>query len=203
MSTIGDLTLFDSIIALIFLFFMIRGVWIGFMRQLAAFLALVGSYWLAGRYSGELIPYVQQFVENPKMVFLASFAGLFLISAVVFILAGKVLRRVMEISLLGWFDRFLGLLLGGVKAAVIAVLLFMVLASTLSASNSMLSKSLSAPYLKQAAEVGRQIIHDSKLREEFIPKEPAIKVKDIPAAVSKIIDDQAKKAAVEQGSKKK
>lgn len=195
MISIGDLTSFDSIIALLFLIFIARGIWIGFMRQLAAFLALVGSYWLAGRYSGELMPYVKQFVENPKLVFLASFALLFLVSALLFILAGKVLHRVMEITLLGWFDRFLGLLLGCVKAGVLSVLLYMFLSSMLSSSNTLLSKSLSAPYLKQGADVVRRIIQDRQLREEFVPKEPAIKAEDIPAAVSRLIKGREKETA--------
>jgi len=195
MISIGDLTSFDSIIALLFLIFIARGIWIGFMRQLAAFLALVGSYWLAGRYSGELMPYVKQFVENPKLVFLASFALLFLVSALLFILAGKVLHRVMEITLLGWFDRFLGLLLGCVKAGVLSVLLYMFLSSMLSSSNTLLSKSLSAPYLKQGADVVRRIIQDRQLREEFVPKEPAIKAEDIPAAVSRLIKGRKKETA--------
>ena len=169
------------------------------MRQLAAFLALVGSYWLAGRYSGELIPYVKQFVENPKLVFLASFALFFLVSAILFILAGKVLRRVMEITLLGWFDRFLGLLLGGVKAGVLSVLLYMFLSSMLSSSNTLLSKSLSAPYLKQGADVVRRIIQDRQLREEFVPKEPAIKAEDVPAAVSRLMKGRKKETV--QGKK--
>ncbi len=173
------------------------------MRQLTTFLALVGSYWLAGRYSSELIPYVKQFIENPKMVFLASFVGLFLISAIMFILAGKVLRRVMEISLLGWFDRFLGLLLGCVKAAVISILLFMFLASTLSASNTMLNKSFCASYLKQASEIVRQIIHDRKLREQFMPKEAAIKPEEIPGAVSRFLDGQKKKEETKEKSGRK
>ncbi len=199
MISIGDLTSFDSIIALLFLIFIARGIWIGFMRQLAAFLALVGSYWLAGRYSGELIPYVKQFVENPKLVFLASFALFFLVSAILFILAGKVLRRVMEITLLGWFDRFLGLLLGGVKAGVLSVLLYMFLSSMLSSSNTLLSKSLSAPYLKQGADVVRRIIQDRRLREEFVPKEPAIKAEDVPAAVSRLMKGRKKETV--QGKK--
>ena len=192
MISFGDLTSFDVIVALIFLIFLIRGVWIGFMRQFTTFLALVGSYWLAGRYSGQVMPYVQQVVENPKVVFLASFALLFLVSALVFILAGKVLRRVMEISLLGWFDRFLGLLLGTVKGALVAVLLFMILASSLSASNDLLKKSLSSPYLSQGAEMVRKIIHDPEIRKQFIPREPAIKAGALPGPEAKIINEEEK-----------
>ena len=192
MISFGDLTSFDVIVALIFLVFIIRGVWIGFMRQFTTFLALVGSYWLAGRYSGQVMPYVQQFVENPKVVFLASFAVLFLFSALVFILAGKVLHRVMEISLLGWFDRFLGLLLGGVKGALVAVLLFMILASSLSASNELLKKSLSSPYLSKGAEMVRKIIHDPEIRKQFIPREPAIKAGALPGPKAKVINEGEK-----------
>ena len=193
MISLGDLTSFDVIVALIFLVFIIRGIWVGFMRQLTTFLALVGSYWLAGRYSGQLMPYVQQIVENPKMVFLASFALLFLVSALIFILAGKVLHRVMEISLLGWFDRFLGMLLGGVKGAVISVLLFMILASSLSASNDLFRKSLSSPYLSQGAEMIRKIIHDPQIRELFVPREPAIKPDALPGPAAKLIKEEEKK----------
>ena len=194
MISFGDLTSFDVIVALIFLVFIIRGVWIGFMRQFTTFLALVGSYWLAGRYSGQLMPYVQQVVENPKVVFLASFALLFLVSALFFILAGKVLRRVMEISLLGWFDRFLGLLLGGVKGALVAVLLFMILASSLSASNDLLKKSISSPYLSQGAEMVRKIIHDPEIRKQFIPREPAIKAGALPGSEAKLINEGEKES---------
>ena len=144
------------------------------MRQLAAFLALVGSYWLAGRYSRELMPYVGKFIENPKLVFLVSFALLFLLSALLFILGGKVLHRVMEISLLGWFDRFLGFLLGAVKGAVLASLLYMFLASSLSASNDLLKKSISSRYLARGADILHQLISDPQLREYFLPREPAI-----------------------------
>ena len=44
MDTLSDITSFDVIVVLLFLLFIIRGTWIGFMRQLAIFLALIGSF---------------------------------------------------------------------------------------------------------------------------------------------------------------
>ncbi len=175
MISLADFTSFDVIVALVFILFIVRGGWIGFMRQLAAFLALVGSYWLAGRYCSRLMPYVDDFIQNPKLVFFVSFALLFCLSALLFILGGKVLHRVMEISLLGWFDRLLGVLLGVVKGVVLTSFLYMVLASSLSASNDLLKKSISAPYLAIGADILHQIIQDPQLRKYFVPREPAIK----------------------------
>jgi membrane protein required for colicin V production len=174
MHILHSISSFDLVVVGIGLFFMIRGVWIGFMRQLAAFLALVGSYWIAGRYSGMLVPYVRDYIANPKMVFYASVALLFCISAILFILAGKVLQKVMEISLLGWFDRFLGLLLGAVKAAVLTSFLYLVLASSLSSTNDLLRRSATGPYLAQGAALLHQLIQDPQLRHYFVPKKPAI-----------------------------
>ena len=192
MISFSDLTSFDVVVALIFLVFLIRGVWVGFMRQLTTLLALVGSYWLAGRYSGQLVPYVHNITDNPKIIFLVSFAVLFLVLALVLILAGKVLRRVMEIALLGWFDRFLGLLLGGLKGALVAVFLYMMLVSSLSASNDLLKKSLSSPYLSQGADIVRTAIRDPRLRKLFVPREPAIKVDALAGLKEKLVEKTKK-----------
>lgn len=174
MISLADISSLDVVVAVLILVFMVRGAWIGFMRQFAAFLALVGSYWLAGRYSGQLMPYVHNFIENPKLIFFISFALLFCLSAVLFILGGKVLHRVMEITLLGWFDRFIGLLLGAVKGVILSSLLYLFLVSSLSASNTLLKQSVSSRYLAQGAEILHRLIDDPQLRSYFVPREPAI-----------------------------
>jgi membrane protein required for colicin V production len=127
MPTFSDLTYFDLVVVFIVLFFMVRGLWIGFMRQLAAFFALVGGYYLAGQYAARILPFTERFVDNPKLTFWVSFAIIFLVAAMVFTLIGKVLHRVMQITLLGWLDRLSGMILGGAKAVVVASLLYMIL----------------------------------------------------------------------------
>jgi membrane protein required for colicin V production len=174
MPTFGALSYFDLVIAVLFLIFLIRGLWIGFMRQLAAFFALVGSYYLAGQYAARILPFTERFVDNPKWTFLVSFALIFIVAALVFTFIGKVLHRFMQITLLGWLDRISGLILGGVKAAVVASLLYMFLASSLSSTNELLRKSYSSPYLKQGAEMLQSLIDDPRVRKYFVQKEPAI-----------------------------
>ena len=181
MPVFNELTVFDLAVVLLVLVFILRGAWIGFMRQLAAFFALVGSYFIAAQYAAQFLPLTGKFVTNPKFTFLAGFAVLFLVSALVFSFLGKVLHRVMQISMLGWFDRLLGVALGGVKAFVAASLLFMILASSLSATNELLSKSKSALYLKKGSAVLQAVINDPRLRSLFLQKEPAILNQLLPA----------------------
>lgn len=170
----ATLTWLDLIVAVIFLYFILRGAWTGFMRQLAALLALAGSYVIAAQYTAELIPYTKRFIDNPKLVFLISFICLFFAAALLFSLLGRVMHRLMQLTLLGWFNRLLGISLGALKAALLASLLYMVLASTLSATNTVLSKSLTAPYLRQGAQLLQALINDPKLRAYFTENTPAI-----------------------------
>lgn len=174
MPTLADLTYFDLVVAFIFLFFMVRGLWIGCVRQLTAFFALVGGYCLAGQYADAVLPWTERFVDNPKLTFLVGFGLVFVVVALVFTLIGKVLHHFLRITLLGWLDRVSGLGVGAIQAALVASLLYMLLASSLSATNELLRASRSTPYLRQGSELLRSLIDDPRLRKYFAQKEPAI-----------------------------
>ena len=174
MISLSDITSFDVIVVLISLLFIIRGTWVGFMRQLAVFLALIGSYLLAGSYTGLMMPHVSQFIENPKAVFYISFILLFILGSIFLFLTGKALCLVMEVSLVSWFDRILGMILGLIKAVFVTSILYMVMSSSLVSSNELLKKSLTSSFLAQGAEFVQQVIKDHELRKLFRPKEPAI-----------------------------
>ena len=180
MISLSDITSFDVIVVLIFLLFIIRGTWIGFMRQLAVFLSLIGSYLLAGTYTGFMMPHVSKFIDNPKVVFYISFFLLFALGSVFMILTGKVLRLVVEVTMAVWFDRILGMFLGLFKAVFVTSILYMAMSSSLVSSNELLKKSLTSPFLVQGAEFVQQMIEDNDLRKIFLPKEPAIPLEMIP-----------------------
>lgn len=182
MIALSDITSFDVIVVLLFLLFLIRGTWIGFMRQLAFFLALIGSYLLAGQFTGQMMPYVGKFIENPKAVFFVSFGLLFLVGAIVLVLIGKMLSLVMEVALVSWFDRALGFLLGLVKAVFVTSFLYMVMSSSMISANELLEKSLTSPYLARGAEAVRRVIADPELKKLFLAKLPAI-IRDLVPAV--------------------
>jgi len=170
-----DFTLFDIVVIVIFLFFFIRGAWIGVIRQLAAFFALVGGYLLAAQYSDQLLPYLTPHIANPKVAFFASFALCFLVVAVVVILIGSVLHKLVKVSVLSWFNRFLGFLLGGAKAYIVASIVYMVLGASLSSTNTLLTRSQCSSFLARGAQLVQDAINDKELRELFKRKEPAIK----------------------------
>ncbi|XOF33299.1 MAG: CvpA family protein [Candidatus Electrothrix sp. YB6] len=168
----NDISLFDYLLVAVLLLFTGHGVWAGFMRQLATFFAFIGSYWFAGQYTGKLLPHVQQVTGNPKVVFLGFFTILLLASVLIFHLIRLLLRKIIQVKLLNWVDRFfLGLLLGLGKGGLTAVLFYMVAASSLAPADQFFRNALSAPYLAQGAALARRCILHPKVRAAFLPKQ--------------------------------
>ena len=119
------MTAIDFGVIAIILIFLVRGIWIGFIRQLASLAALILGYLFAGRYYEQISPRLSSVISSPQLSFLVTYALLFLAVFVGVLALGYVLKKVMSLSLLGWFDRFMGGIFGLVKAGVVVTVLFM------------------------------------------------------------------------------
>lgn len=168
------MTALDAGVIIITLLFLIRGIWIGFIRQLAALAALFIAFIAAGQYYSQLSIYITKFISEPQLAFIITYASVFLVSYVLIVLLGLLLKKVMQISFLGWFDKLLGGIFGFAKAAFICTLIFMALAWILSNSNPMIQKSFFSPFLMKSSQFVLTFIKDKDLQARFTPKKPAI-----------------------------
>ncbi len=171
------LTGFDFVIVTLLLLFTIRGLWIGFLRQITTLVALLVGYVIAGQYHDKLFPFLRGVTDNPHAVFWMSYVILFGITYVVTMLLGKGLARVVELTVAGWFDKLLGGALGAVKACIIVVLLNMVLSGILAPENDMLRKCQFCPYVTKGTEYFQTFIKDDTMRKAFLQNKPAISEK--------------------------
>lgn len=168
------MTTLDAGIIIITLFFLVRGVWIGFTRQVASIAALAIGYVAAGHYYSHFAGYLTKYISEPQLTFIVTYALVFVITYILVILLGIVGKKVMQISFLGWFDTMLGGVFGLAKAIFINTLLFMVLAWVLSSSNPLIQKSFLSQYLMISSKYVTSIIQDKELRNKIMPKKPAI-----------------------------
>ncbi len=180
------LTGYDFVIIALLLLFILRGLWIGFLRQITTLVSLLVGYVIAGQYHDKLFPFLRGLTDDPQIVFWASYVILFGITYVITMLLGKGLARVVELTVAGWFDKVLGGVLGAVKVVILIVLLNMVLSGVLAPENSMLRSCQLCPYVNQATEFCRSLIKDDAMRKSLSQKKPAI---------SKKTEKQAKPAA--------
>ncbi len=99
---------------------------------------------------------------------------LFLVTYLIVLLLGRLLKMVVDLSLAGWFDRLMGGVIGILKAAIIVVLLHMLLGTVLAPENTMLRKCSICPYLDTASSFTRNIIRDPNARKALLQQAPAI-----------------------------
>lgn len=152
---------------------LVRGVWIGFVRQIAFLLALFLGYVAAGAYYPSWSRHLSQ-VGNPQLRFVLTYALLFFGTYVLIMVLGLGFRKVMHITFLGWFDRLMGGVFGLAKAVFITTLVFMALTGIFSNNSVFIEKAFFAKYLTLSAQWLTSIIRDKDLQQELLPKEPAI-----------------------------
>ena len=121
----------DIILLICFLPGIIRGLSKGFVEQALALAGVILSVWAAFRFSSLVSAWLKPYLEISETVLsVVSFALILIVTSLLVVLAAKLLTKVLELAMLGWVDKTLGLVFAlAVNALVIGV--FIVLFDTL------------------------------------------------------------------------
>jgi len=195
MHIIAGMTVYDLVIFALFALLIGRGIWLGFLRQITGLFALYFGYFAAGQYHDRILPLLRGISDNPKVVFLAGYLILFLVTYVIVLLLGKVLRHIVQLTFAGWFDRLLGAVVGFAKALILVVLLHMGLGAFLAPENQMLRSCLTCGVLGDTTDLARKLIRDEDVRKAFIQHKPAISLD----AVKEYLQPPGEKPAQDPG----
>lgn len=168
------MTSLDAGVIIITLLFLIRGIWVGLVRQLASIAALVFGFVAAGRYYRQLSEMVLPFINSPKISFIITYTLIFLLVYLLIVGLGFGLKKVMTLTLLGWFDRLMGGILGLTKAVFVATLLFMALSGFVDNTNPLFKGSFFSPYLTTSSRFFLNFVKDKDLQTDFLHTDPAI-----------------------------
>ena len=121
----------DIILLICFLPGIIRGLSKGFLEQALALAGIVLSVWAAFRFSGLVATWLKPYVDfSETTVNVIAFALILVAMSLVVLLVAKLLTKVVEMAMMGWLDKTLGLVFAlAVNALVIGV--FIVLFDTI------------------------------------------------------------------------
>ena len=173
------LTGYDFAVIGLFVIFILRGLWLGLLKQVTGLLALCLGYFFASQYHDRLFPFLKDLSDNPKVIFISSVVILFIFTFAVVMLIGKALSYVAEVTFSKWFDKMLGVIMGVAKASIVVVLLHLLLGSILAPENAMLRECQTCDGLNAAANYARMIIRDEDVRQSLMQKTPAISTEDV------------------------
>ena len=176
MNWLIEATAFDILVFIIFVVFLARGIWIGFIRQISSLLAMLGGFLLAGHFDDGFYRLILPYFNNTHTAFLITYALLFVAFFFLIRLVGLGLKKVMDVSLTTWFDRTVGGLFGFIKGIFVSSFILIVITTYMPGGNNYIRKSMTYPFLAQSAKVFLTFIRDHNFRSYFIPKESAMQL---------------------------
>ena len=77
MEWLAEATAFDVLVLVIFLAFLVRGIWVGFIRQISSLIAMLGGFLLAGYFDNEFYSFLLPYFNNSHTAFLITYILLF------------------------------------------------------------------------------------------------------------------------------
>ncbi|WP_338666515.1 CvpA family protein [Pseudodesulfovibrio methanolicus] len=134
----------DIILICIVALFVLRGFFRGLVQEVLSLIAVVLAIFLASRFDDVLAPHLKLYISSDITVSALSYSLIFIGTLVVVWLVTKLIRSVLEISLLGWIDRTLGGVFGLLEGVLICLVGLMFL-QTFAPRSDILNESYLAP----------------------------------------------------------
>ncbi len=113
-------TVFDLFILVVAVILAVMGGKRGFIREIFRFIALAGGFFGAFLYYRDLQFFLRPVSSNFQVTATLAFILLFIVIMLIILGIGWLIRKFTHLTLLGWIDRLLGVVLGLLKTAIIA-----------------------------------------------------------------------------------
>ena len=117
----------DIVLGALILFGLIRGLMKGLFVEVASLVALIAGIYGAIHFSNFAAEFLMERVEwNEKTINITAFAITFVIIVLAISLAGKALTKLADFAALGFLNKLLGGVFGGLKIALILSIVLMI-----------------------------------------------------------------------------
>ena len=142
----------DIVIGIILVFTLIRGIFRGLVVEISSIIGIFGGIYGAVFYYPVAAQFLQRWISDTAYT---NIIGFLLIFGVIFVLVGilgVVIKYLLNIASLGWFDRLCGAAFGGVKGILIASVLLFALTTFLPGGTPLIKTSRLAPHVAVITE---------------------------------------------------
>lgn len=122
------MSILDIVLLALLVLGLVRGFMRGFFVEIASLVALIAGIYGAFHFSNFAATFLKDRVDwNENTVNIAAFAITFIIIVVAISLAGKALTKIADFAMLGFLNKLMGALFGGLKVALILSIILIVL----------------------------------------------------------------------------
>jgi len=160
---------FDIAIIIIISFCLIRGLFKGLIGEVSGIVGVVAGFYGAYTYYPLIMPYIEQWIQNPGMGKLTAFFLLFCVILIVVSLISLLIRKFLNLVFLGWVDRTFGLFFGAAKGILIVSVLFIMMTSFLPGNSDILTGSKLSPHVAKISKA-MTVFVSKNTRSDFLKK---------------------------------
>ena len=115
----------DILFGLVLLFFTINGFRRGLITEISRLTGLFAACFIASKYHIILIPFIEDYFINEKIIQIIAFLILFFLTIIIINILSSIIQKLFEFIYLGWLNRLLGSLIGFIKGLIIiSVIIF-------------------------------------------------------------------------------
>ena len=154
---------FDMLAIVILAFCVIRGMFRGLIKEVSSIIGVLGGFYAAYTYYTGPAEFLSRWMSDPAQVNIISFLLIFCLVFLVISMLGVIIKYVLNIAFLGWFDRTCGVGFGLLKGILLVSVLLIIFTAFLPKGAPLVKESLLAPHISLVSEkMARVVSRDMK-----------------------------------------
>jgi membrane protein required for colicin V production len=156
---------FDMLAIVILAFCVIRGVFRGLIKELSSVVGVLAGFYAAYTYYLQLSKFLSRWMINEAYVNILSFLIIFCCIFFIISMIGVVIKYVLNIAFMGWFDRICGIGFGLLKGVLIVSVLLIIFTAFLPKGTPFIKESVLAPHVSVVSEKMAKVVSKDMKRE--------------------------------------
>jgi membrane protein required for colicin V production len=160
---------FDMLAVTFLAFCVIRGTFRGLIKELSSILGVIAGFYAAYNFYAAIAKLLEGWVTNPSYLDIVSFLLLFCTVFFLVSIIGVVIKYLLNIAFMGWFDRICGAGFGFIKGVLIVSVLFMTFTAFLPKGSPFVKDSLLGPHVAHISESMAKVV-SKDLKRQFSDK---------------------------------
>jgi membrane protein required for colicin V production len=159
----------DIVIIVVLSFFLIRGIFRGIIKEISSIVGVLAGFYAGYTYYMELGKLLSGWISNAGYRNIISFMIIFCLVWILVGILGVIIKYLLKIASLGWFDRILGAGFGVVKSVLFASVLVLILTTFLPKASPIVRHSLLAPHAMKISSKMVKVV-PKEMKQEFFAK---------------------------------
>ena len=163
------MNLFDMVCIIILGYCLVRGIFIGLIKELFSIVGVFGGFYAAYTYYMKVGKLFSSWISNTSYLnilsFLIIFCGVFIIISII----GVIIKYLLNIAFLGWVDHICGAGFSTIKGILIVSMLLMILTAFLPNNTPLIKNSLLSPIISSVSGKMSKVV-SKDMKREFVAK---------------------------------